>query len=286
MASMRSHATTDVFERWIEPLGLAILLLLGLGFALLLVRRHGRAEQRRLARVERRHPFAAPRRTLVAFGTATAAVIVFVRLGREMVEGDTSKLDTDVALAIHGLDSVVMLDAMRFVTFMGSPFGVVPLALLVLVWSLRKRDFRASLVLVLVLLMTEVMNEVLKHTFERARPALFQLHQLDSYSFPSGHAMAAAACYGMMGVVVARLAPKARRLLAIILPALVLMIGYSRIYLGYHWPTDVLAGFAAGSFLLLAGAVTLDGLPASIEEVVVPEKPGPSRCSTGTPRGS
>lgn len=266
--TMTSASPTDVFHRWVEPLGLVLLLLGGLAFALLLVRRHGRAAQRRLARRERKHPFAAPSRTLFAFGTAFAAIVAFVRLGREVVEGETSKFDTEVALAIHGLDNVVMVTAMKALTFLGSAFGVIPIAALVLSWALRKRDFRASLVLVLVLVMTEILNVVLKQTFERARPTLFQIHQLDSYSFPSGHAMAAAACYGTLGVVLARLAPTKKRLLALTLPAGVFLIGYSRVYLGYHWPTDVLAGFAAGTFLVLAGAITLDGLPTSHEEVV------------------
>lgn len=265
---MTDATPPDLLHHWIEPLGLVVLLLLGLGFALLVVRRHGRAEQRRLAREERKHPFAAPARTFIAFGTAFAAIIAFARLGREVVEGDTGKLDTSVALAIHGLDSVVMATAMRFFTFMGSPYAVIPLGVLVLGWSLRKRDFRASLVLVLVLVMSDVLNIVLKHMFERPRPTLFQMHQLDSYSFPSGHAMGAAASYGIMGVVLSRLAPKHRRLLVLTLPFLVLMIGYSRIYLGYHWPTDVLAGFAAGGFMVLAGAVTLDGVPSSLDEAV------------------
>ena len=278
---MTDLATNDVLRHWIEPLGLLLLLLLGLGIALLVVRRHGRAEQRRLAHLERQHPFAAPARTFIAFGTAFAAIIAFVRLGREVVEGETGKFDTEVALAIHGLDSVVMATAMRFFTFMGSPYGVVPIAVLVLGWSLRKRDFRASLVLVLVLVMSDVLNVVLKHMFERARPTLFQLHQLDSYSFPSGHAMGAAASYGIMGVVLARLAPTHKRLLALTLPFFVFLIGYSRVYLGYHWPTDVLAGFAAGGFLVIAGAVTLDGVPTSIDEVVGrrPSRDRPPRSS-------
>ncbi|CAN5892755.1 hypothetical protein BH11MYX4_BH11MYX4_33650 [soil metagenome] len=260
---MARDLETDVLQRWIEPLGLVLMLILALVFALLVVRRHGRAEQRRLARAERKHPFAAPLRTVISFGTAFASVLLFVRIGREVVEGETSRIDTDVALAIHGVDNVVMDTAMPAFTFMGSPYAVIPVAALVLGWALGKRDHRASLVLVLVLTMTEVLNVVLKHTFVRARPTLFQIHQLDSYSFPSGHAMAAVACYGIMGVVVARLAPRHRRLLVITLPAFVFLIGYSRVFLGYHWPTDVLAGFAAGGFLVLAGAITLDGVPTA-----------------------
>jgi hypothetical protein len=57
---------------------------------------------------ERKHPFAAPTRTLVAFGTTFGVVLAFARIAREVVEGETSAFDNDVALAIHGLDNVVM----------------------------------------------------------------------------------------------------------------------------------------------------------------------------------
>jgi len=263
--------TPDLLHRWIEPLGLVVMMLVGLAVALLVVRRHGRAEQRRLARAERKHPFAAPVRTLVAFGIAFASVIVFARIAREVVEGETSTFDNEVALAIHGLDNAVMDVAMRAITFMGSAFAVIPIALVVLAWAVRRKEHRAAVALVIVLVMTEALNVVLKSTFGRARPTLFQeIDTLHSYSFPSGHAMAAVATYGMMGIVVARLAPERRRLLLITLPAFIFMIGLSRVYLGVHWPTDVLAGFAAGGFLLLAGAITLDGL------AVVSRGPRPS----------
>ena len=255
---------TDLLHRWIEPLGLVVMMVLGLVFALLMVRRHGRAEQRRLARAERKHPFAAPLRTVIAFGVAFASVVVFAHIAREVMEGETSAFDNDVALAIHGLDSLVMGVAMRGFTFMGTAFAVIPIALVVVGWAVRRTDYRAAVALVIVLVMTEALNAVLKNTFGRARPTLFQeIDTLHSYSFPSGHAMAAVAAYGMMGIVVARLAPGHRRLVVITLPAFIFLIGFSRVFLGVHWPTDVLAGDAAGGFLLLAGAITLDGLPSA-----------------------
>ena len=110
--------------------------------------------------------------------------------------------------------------------------------------------------------MTEVLNVVLKYTFERPRPTLFQeIETLHTYSFPSGHAMVGVAVYGMMGVVLARLAPGRRRLILLLMPGLMFMIGISRVCLGVHWPSDVLAGFAAGAFIVLAGAIALDGIP-------------------------
>lgn len=266
--------STDVMHRWIEPLGLVAMMVLALVVALLVVRRHGRAEQRRQARKERRHPLAAPARTFVAFGIAFASVLAFVRIAREVVEGETSEMDRTVELAIHSLQSPVMGRVMRAFTFLGSPFAVIPLATVVVVWAVRRKELRAAVAFFVVLVMTEVLNVVLKHTFERARPTLFQeIATLHSYSFPSGHAMAAAAVYGTMGVVVSRLAPTHRKPLVFGLPVLILMIGLSRVYLGVHWPSDVLAGFAAGAFLALAAALTLDGIP-SISALVQPAKDG------------
>lgn len=73
--------------------------------------------------------------------------------------------------------------------------------------------------------------------------------------------MVGVAIYGMMGVVLARLAPGLSRLILLVVPGLMFMIGISRVYLGVHWPSDVLAGFAAGAFIVLAGAIALDGIP-------------------------
>lgn len=102
----------------------------------------------------------------------------------------------------------------------------------------------------------EARNAYLKHVFERARPRLFEeVATLHSYSFPSGHATAAIAIYGMIAFVVGRLAPRLRLLAAGGALALAVSIGISRIYLGVHWVTDVLAGYAAGAIILSGGIV-------------------------------
>ncbi len=255
---------TDLLHR-IEPLGmiaLIALIMLCLALALLVVRHHGRAKPRGHGRAKRERRLPEAARIVIPFVLAFAAVIAFVRIAREMSEGETSSFDEAVALAIHRLDSAPMDIAMRAFTFMGSAFAVISLAAVVVVWAIRRKDYRAAVVLVVVLITNEMLNVVLKRMFGRARPTLFQeIDTLHSYSFPSGHSMAAVAAYGMMGIVVSRLAPVSKRRLAISLSALIFLIGLSRIFLGVHWPTDVLAGFAAGGFLLLAGAVTLEGLP-------------------------
>lgn len=252
----------SVWQRWVGPLALVVMVVVAMVVALLVVRRHGRREQRMQARAERIHPLAAPWRTLIAFGLSFGAVLGFARIARDVAKGETGEMDEFVELAVHSLDAPWLDVVMRAFTFIGTPFFVIPVALLVIVWAVRKRETRAALALAVVMVMTEVLNVLLKHTFERPRPTLFQeIETLHTYSFPSGHAMAAAAIYGMMGVVIARLLPGHRLVFVIALPVLIFMIGLSRVYLGVHWPSDVLAGFAAGAFIVLAGAITLDGIP-------------------------
>jgi undecaprenyl-diphosphatase len=107
-------------------------------------------------------------------------------------------------------------------------------------------------------LATELLNLALKETFRRSRPSLFEeIATLHSYSFPSGHAMASAAAYGAVAVLVARDCPSRAPVAFAAAAVLALLIGASRIYLGVHWMTDVLAGWAAGLFVLLIGAYLL-----------------------------
>jgi len=97
---------------------------------------------------------------------------------------------------------------------------------------------------------------VLKEAFARPRPQLAP-DGLFVYtaSFPSGHAMVSAVVYLTLGALIARLAPRTRLKLYIMTVAVILtgLVGFSRIYLGAHWPSDVLAGWAVGAAWALAG---------------------------------
>src|SRR5207247_8730988 len=88
----------------------------------------------------------------------------------------------------------------------------------------------------------------------RTGPSRWELATRHSYSFPSGHAMAALAIYGMVAVIVARRWPRLRWPIMMGACVMIVAIGVSRVYLGHHWATDVLAGYAAGAFIL-AGEV-------------------------------
>lgn len=96
------------------------------------------------------------------------------------------------------------------------------------------------------------LNFLLKHLFERSRPELFRVVEASGYSFPSGHAMVSLCFYGMLAFLIARHIHRWRLQLVVstLAAALVAAIGVSRIYLGVHYPTDVVAGYTAGAMWL------------------------------------
>lgn len=98
-----------------------------------------------------------------------------------------------------------------------------------------------------------VLNFVLKNIFERARPDAFHVVAAAGYSFPSGHAMVSLCFYGMAAFLLARVIPswRWRYMLGVAIAILILAIGISRIYLGVHYPSDVVAGYTAGTMWLM-----------------------------------
>src|SRR5215212_6211734 len=121
------------------------------------------------------------------------------------------------------------------------------------VWLAAGLAFSAFIVWAFIVLTT-----VLKGVFQRARPELFDsVYQASFYSFPSGHATVAVGFYGMLTLVLAyRLRGAARWVVATLGIVVVLLIGFSRLYLGAHYPTDVLAGYlSALLWLVCVGGV-------------------------------
>ncbi len=116
----------------------------------------------------------------------------------------------------------------------------------VLVVLLRRRLYRYALLFAGAARKIELLNALLKLAFHRPRPELAFVH-LDTYSFPSGHAAGSAAIYTLVAVLLGRLLRRrGRTLLGLGTLALVLVVAFSRLYLGAHYLSDVLAGLALG----------------------------------------
>lgn len=182
------------------------------------------------------------------------AVLLFVSLARHAPKG------TYQALEIHFMESMRRdgqplgpfwaLSAVRDLTALGSAVFVILMILLILGYLCLRRRYRLALLLALSTAGGEILNTSLKNTFERARPDVaLRLVEVSSTSFPSGHAMAASIFYLTVGLVLARAAERRREKTYFLATALLLtfLTGFSRVYLGVHYPTDVLAGWAAGT---------------------------------------
>lgn len=195
------------------------------------------------------------------------ATAVFARLAGAVVAGaPITQLDVEVAnwLHSHAQANGPLRGFLLGVTHLHSTPGILVLAAL-FGFFLYRRGHRYSLVaLVASVPGGQVLNVVLKHTFERARPHFAEpILELTTYSFPSGHAMGSTVLYGFIACYVARHARSwwGRVLPFVLAAAMVATVAFSRMYLGAHYLTDVLAGAVEGCAWLavcITGVATLN----------------------------
>jgi membrane-associated phospholipid phosphatase len=143
----------------------------------------------------------------------------------------------------------------RAISALGSPLVMVILALgVAVILGIRKQGLLLQ-AWVTAFLGGSLLNTVLKHAIHRPRPHTVPMPVYHSWSFPSGHAMGSLIGYGMLTYVLIILGPRSRRVqlaIAGCATLLVLAIGLSRLYLGAHYFSDVVGGYAAGMLWLSA----------------------------------
>ena len=171
--------------------------------------------------------------------------LLFLWLAKEVRDNETLQFDNSLLLAINSTATAIANSWIVALTDLGGIYGVPVITVgMALLFFIRNRPGRASKLLVIVG-GAVVINLLMKAFFERSRPELWDRLVVEhSFSFPSGHAMVSMALAG--GVVYALWRTKYRSLSIIIGLIYVLLIGYSRLYLGVHYPTDVLAGWLVG----------------------------------------
>jgi undecaprenyl-diphosphatase len=156
--------------------------------------------------------------------------------------------DTSVTSVIHGLNSPFMTSVMKFFTFIGAGMPVVVIIMVIMLFLYQVFHHRSELILFAAAVIgSAILNALLKLIFQRARPIINRMIDISGYSFPSGHAMGAFTLYTILAFLLWRHIHSflGRVLLLIFCSFMILMIGLSRIYLGVHYPSDVLAGFLA-----------------------------------------
>jgi undecaprenyl-diphosphatase len=166
------------------------------------------------------------------------------------------QFDHSVIAFIQGLETPSLTLIMKVFTFIGSFPSVVVIVLLASFFLYRVFEHRTELLLfVMVVVGTPIINQILKQFFQRVRPDFNRLIEIGGYSFPSGHAMNAFALYGILTFLFWRHIPTrtGRTVLILISSLFILMIGTSRVYLGVHYPSDIIGGyFASGLWLTSA----------------------------------
>lgn len=184
------------------------------------------------------------------FGAACVLLIGFVLLSQSLSSSWLKEFDESVGSAVRSLRSDAVTPVALFFTIMGKAITefivFVVVALILLIKFKHKWE---TLVLLIGVLIAWGLNQLLKDLFQRDRPTGMRLIEEDSFSFPSGHAMVSILFYGLIGYLLwvnVRKIWKAAWLIPVATIVVVVCIGLSRIYLGVHYPSDVLAGFAAG----------------------------------------
>jgi undecaprenyl-diphosphatase len=186
-------------------------------------------------------------RTLALFAIAIVASLAFVVVAAEVRRGALDQLDITVELAIHRLDSAPADLVMKTATLVGSNAVLLPVVALVTLLAIHRRRRTLAIVLIVDTIAVIAIDAALKVMFGRERPALFDKIALPTdASFPSGHSMSALGIYGVVAVALIALYPRARGSVIAATVVLVAAIGFSRVYLGVHWPFDVVGGLLGG----------------------------------------
>jgi membrane-associated phospholipid phosphatase len=191
----------------------------------------------------------------VSLGLAAACLLLFAWLAEEVLAQGIQRFDDGVRSAVHQFSSPTLTAVMRAITNLGDWQVILSASLLLLVflWYRGAREYVR--LLVVTMLGAGILDGGLKLFFHRPRPEPFFAAKPNSYSFPSGHALVSLCFYGLLaGMLSLRARKRWQKALAWIAAALLIgCIGFSRVYLGVHWPSDVLAGYAAA--IVWMGAV-------------------------------
>jgi undecaprenyl-diphosphatase len=201
----------------------------------------------------------------ISLAVAIAALVLFVWLFNEVLHSGTEHFDLWIRLGVHAHASPALTKFFRAVTNWGSWMVLLPSTLfitVILAWNKRYGEMRLLLITMGGAL---VLDNVLKLLVHRPRPTPFFAAKPLTYSFPSGHSLISFCFYGLLaGLLTMHLKKREwRAVVWVLAAALIALIGMSRIYLGVHWPSDVLAGYAAATVWM--GAVRLFVLPRIVK---------------------
>lgn len=196
-------------------------------------------------------------RILVALVLIVGGVWLTINLTDEVLEGDTHAIDERLLLSLREADDPSdpvgprwFEEMIRDYTSLGGTGVLILMVTAVSCYLFMLKRYKNLAILLTAVLGGVILSFLLKDIFGRPRPDLVvDTSEITNASFPSGHSLLAAATYLTLGALMAQIQPRFRLKAFTMLLAIFLMVlvGFSRVYLGVHWPSDVLAGWTIGA---------------------------------------
>ena len=198
---------------------------------------------------------------LMGLGTSTVFIYLFTELAEEMLESEVKRFD-DAIIQFFNRIKTEALDVIMFVfTELGSLWFLTIFSMgLILVRWFKKKDKWGVLFFIIGIGGGGLLTKLLKYYYGRERPSIDEAIDAIGYSFPSGHSMGSLIFYGFLSYFLFRskFKRKIKWVALFFCCVLFILIGISRIYLGAHYPSDVIAGYLAGSIWLILCILALE----------------------------
>lgn len=200
------------------------------------------------------------RQLLLLFVAVLAPLLLFGWLAEDVLEHQAFRFDDPLLLYVHHFATPGLDRFMLWMSLLGYQVGVVPADLVISLWLLLRRHLRAALFFILAVGGAGLLNQLAKSLFGRERPKLWpSLAPEATFSFPSGHAMGSMAL--VTALVILLWSTRWRYPILVLGSLFVLLVGFSRLYLGVHYPSDVLAGWVASLAWVMGLSYVLYGMP-------------------------
>jgi undecaprenyl-diphosphatase len=185
---------------------------------------------------------------LISLGVAALSLFLFAWIANEMAEGSTEGFDLSIRAWVHQFASPALTRVMTAISLLGYDILIIELVIALAVF-LYLRWKHAAGWLAVTMAGALILDLTLKHSFRRPRPQTFFGPAPHTFSFPSGHALCSFCFYAVLaGLIAARTqSTRLRVAVGLLAAVLVIAIGLSRIYLGMHYPSDVIAGYLAAA---------------------------------------
>lgn len=191
------------------------------------------------------------RRDLLIISTFTLIFLIIGIIARNTSGGIL--FDELILDLIHKEANPILFPIMRAISFIGSAYFLIPLMLVLAVYTVYKRKYYILKLLTISTLGSYITNFILKSIFSRTRPLDYFLVEQGGLSYPSGHSMVTMTFYMTLAYLFSKniVDENKKKWIYIFASTMILLMGISRLYLGVHWPTDVIGGYLIGYIYFL-----------------------------------